>query len=188
MTQLDKQALEQLQTPEKKKKKGGLILKIILLILMVVIIILLLLRQCADQEPEPFQLERELAAELGILPGMTEDEIQDRLNRIVADSMMNVSINPMPVFPDGSSPGNLRIENIPGNSCSFTVTIVRGDTGETILTTGLIDPGYYVENIALDVPLPAGAYPCLALFTGYSTETMQELGQAGASILITVQQ
>lgn len=188
MAELNKQDLWTVQTPEKKKKKGGLILKIILLILMVIIIVLLVLRQCANQEAEDFRLERELAAELGILPGMSDDEIQDRLNRVVADSMMNVSINPMPVFADGSSPGNLRIENIPGNSCSFTVTIVRSDTGETILTTGLIDPGYYVENMALDVSLPAGEYPCLALFTGYSTDTMQELGQAGATILLTVQQ
>ena len=127
-----------------------------------------------------------MAAELGLLPGMTEEEIRDRLNRKVADSMMNISINPKPVFANGRAAGDLRIENIPGNSCSFTVTIRRSDTGQTILQTGVIDPGYYVEQMALDTPLPAGEYPCLALFTAYRTETWEEIGQAGTTILLTV--
>lgn len=133
------------------------------------------------------RLERELTAEAGILPDMTEQEIQDRLNQRVAESMLNISMNPTPVFPDGRREGNVRIENIPGNRYSFTVEIVRSDSNEPVMKTGLIDPGHYVENRALDVQLPAGVYPCVATFTAYDSQTQQEIGSAGLQVVITVE-
>ena len=117
---------------------------------------------------------------------LTDEEIEDRLNRKVAESMMNVSFNPTPEFEDGKSAGNLRIENIPGNNYAFTVTIVRADTGEQILKTGLIDPGYYVQDIKLDKELPKGEYPCVATFTGYDPQTLQEIGETGSQLVITI--
>ena len=98
MTELEKQQLEQL-TPKRRRKWPIIVVTVIVI---VVVVLLLLLRSCTPQQ-EQMTLERELAAELGLLPGMTEAEIQDRLNRTVADSMMNVSINPTPVFPSGRS-------------------------------------------------------------------------------------
>lgn len=185
MTEAEKRAIEeQLERASKKKKRRWPLLLLLLLLLLggIAVTVWFFL----PRETEGDRLERELAAELGLLPGMSEAEIQDRLNRVVADSMMNISINPTPVFASGTAAGNLRIENIPGNSCSFAVTLRRSDTGQTILQTGVIDPGYYVERIALDTPLPAGEYPCLALFTAYKTDTLEEIGQAGTTILLTV--
>lgn len=172
---------------EKKKKRGLLWLLLLLLLLIVFLLGALLFRTFFPTQPEEGTLERELAAELGLLPGMTEEEIQDRLNRKVAASMINLSINPTPIFPDGQSAGNLRIENIPGNNYAFTVTITRTSNGETILQTGLIDPGYYVEEMKLDTVLPAGKYLCVATFTAYDTETLAEVGTAGTEMLITVE-
>lgn len=187
MTELEEQTEKApLPVEERPPKRRRIWPKVVLVIAIIVLIILLLLRACAPKQEEN-TLERELAAEMGLLPGMTEEEIQDRLNRTVAESMMNVSINPTPVFPSGTQAGNVRIENIPGNSCSFTVTVVRSDTGETILTTGIIDPGYYVEYVELDTPLPKGEYSCVAVFTGYDTQTLEQLGQAGTTLLLTVE-
>lgn len=135
-------------------------------------------------EPNPLVAETE--AELGIMPGMSDDEIKDRLNRLVADGMLNVSMNSTPYFEDGKSKGNLRIENIPGNSYSFTVEINRDDTGETIYKSNLIDPGYYVENAKLDVELSRGEYPCTAIFTAYDMEKDYQIGTAAMEITITV--
>lgn len=186
MTEAEKRAIEEQLERASRKKKRRWPLLLLLLLLLLAGGIALTVWFFLPRETEGDRLERELAAELGLLPGMTEEEIQDRLNRVVADSMMNISINPTPVFENGRAAGDLRIENIPGNSCSFAVTIRRSDTGQTILQTGVIDPGYYVERIALDTPLPAGEYPCLALFTAYRTETLEEIGQAGTTILLTV--
>lgn len=187
MTELEEQT-EKMSQPvgEQPPQQRRTWLKAIWGIAILVLLIALLLNTCGTKQ-QGNTLERELAAEMGLLPGMTEEEIQDRLNRTVAESMMNVSINPTPVFPSGTQAGNIRIENIPGNSCSFTVSVVRSDTGETILSTGIIDPGYYVEYVELDTPLPKGEYSCVAVFTGYDTQTLEQLGQAGTTLLLTVE-
>ena len=148
------------------------------------------------------ELERETEAELGILPGMSEQEMQDRLNRRVAESRLNVSINTEPVFEDGKSPGNIRIENIPGNHYSFTVTLTVTDAsenegakdyiGQTVMSTGLIAPNSYVSEKNLDVNLPRGQYVCTATFKAYKMPEentkgdITEAGETGIQIILTV--
>ncbi len=82
---------------------------------------------------------------------MSDEEIQDRLNRKVAESRLNISMDPTPVFADGKAEGDVRIENIQGNQYGFTVTITvigtddspgAGDyVDQEILKTGLIPAG-----------------------------------------------
>lgn len=166
-----------------EKKRGNKLFRIIILLLLLIIAGVLLWHQFG---PKP-SLERELTAKLGIMPGMTEAEIQDILNRQVAEGMLNVSMNPMPVFPDGKSEGNVQIQNIQGNHYSVKVTIVRSDNNKTILTTNLIDPGYYVQTLKLDKPLPKGKYLCVANFDAYDPKTLDYVGGTGMQVLITVQ-
>lgn len=169
-----------------QKGQSGMVFKAMVLLLLAVIAALLLYRFVFVPPEKDGSMERELSAELGLLPDMTDDEIQDALNRKVAEGMLNVSMNPTPLFPDGSSPGNVRIQNIEGNHYSVAVTIVRSDTEEAILTTKLIDPGYYVEDMKLDQPLPAGEYLCVASFAAYDPETLDYIGETGMQLLITV--
>lgn len=126
-------------------------------------------------------------AQLGILPGMSEKEIQQKLNTVVSEGMMNVSINPQPVFPDGKSEGNLRIENIKQNHYSYKVTIMRDDTGEEIYQSGLLQPGYYIENAKLSKPLTKGKYPATARFLAYEKTDEKPIGSAVVKISIVVE-
>ena len=66
------------------------------------------------------------------LEGKTEEQIVEELNRIVEEGMFNISINTQPEFPDGSSPGNLCIENSPANHYLMVVEITLNDTGEDV--------------------------------------------------------
>lgn len=169
-------------------KKSFNIYKLITIILVILIAWFIFNKYVLKEKVEAFSVERETAAELGILPNMTRAEVEDRLNREVDESMFNVSINPTPSFPNGKSAGNLRIENIPGNNYSFVVEIVRNDTNETVLKTGLIYPGYYIEEAPLDVELPKGVYACVANFIAYNTETLAEIGRAGTQILVSIRE
>ena len=173
---------------KEKKKKRGFIAVIILLIAIVAVLLVYIcvLQPQQEEKDQERQLAAERNAELGILPGMDEEDIQRRLNEKVAEGMLNISVNPNPVFADGKSEGNLRIENIPGNNYAITVELIRDDNGETVYTSGLIDPGYFVENVTLDKDLAAGEYPALAKFTAYDPSTKLEIGTAGARINILV--
>lgn len=198
------QRLRELEQKEKelKAREKKLRRRVLLLILL----LLLLIGGCSlyvKDKKEDDGMEREVAAELGIMPGMDPSEIQDRLNRRVAESRLNVSINTEPVFQNGKAPGDIRIENIPGNNYSFKVTITVTDAsenegaadhiGEVIMETGLIDPNTYVYEKPLDVNLPRGAYTCTATFTAYKeveqedgTKSMEEQGETGIQIIVTV--
>lgn len=178
------------KAPGKKHKAGVVIFRIVVVVLLLIVILLLLHKQTqtkqAQAKQDAISEERERSAQLGILPGMSDEEIQDALNRQVEQGMLNVSMNPLPVFENGTSEGNVRIQNIAGNHYSIRVRYVRSDTGDTILTTKYIDPGYYVENMKLDKPLPKGRYLCVANVDAFDPKTLAPVGQTGMEVVITV--
>ena len=69
-------------------------------------------------------------ATTGILPGMTEEQIIEELNRIVEEGMFNISINTQISFPNGTAEGQAYIDNISANHYNMTVQIVLDDTCE----------------------------------------------------------
>ena len=126
------------------------------------------------------------AAVDGNLEGMSEREIRELMQNKVAESMLAISINTSPEFPDGVSKGTLRIENNASNRYNMTVAIVRDDTGETIYQSAGIRPGQMIEEDELDVNLAKGDYPCTATFTAYETEKNTPMGEAAAKLTIRV--
>lgn len=168
-------------------KLGTLLFRLAVILLLLAAVLLLLYRKAPGIQDSRSR-ERELSASLGLLPGMSDDEIRDALNRQVEKGMLNVSMNPFPVFKNGTSEGNVRIQNIAGNHYSIKVHYVRSDTGETILSTKYIDPGYYVEGMKLDKPLPKGKYLCVANVDAYDPESLELAGQTGMEVIITVEE
>lgn len=178
---------EQMQQQEKKKKKPVvLIIIIILLAAALVLGYVYFIMPGQAGEPTSEELAAEQAAQMGILPDMSAEDIEKRLNEQIDKSMLNISINQNPVFENGETEGNLRIENIPANHYAMTVEIVREDNGESVYKSGLISPGYFVEKAKLSVPLEKGVYKAVAVFTAYDPETKQEIGTAGANINLMI--
>lgn len=171
--------------PEKPKKK---VLRKILLLL-----VLLLLGWSSFFVYQKYfhnqDVYKDRDAKLGILPGMTEEEVQQRLNTVVSEGMMNVSMNPHPVFVDGKSAGSLRIENIEQNHYSYQVTITLDDTGKEIYQSGLLEPGYFIDEAKLTTALKKGEYPATARFLAYQSLDSNEkpIGAAVLKITITVE-
>lgn len=183
------------QNSQNQKEKKNLLWKIITLVLIIIIILLLLLRGCGsnlnpivgDDDRPSNSIEYDEGATEGDLEHASKDEIQAALNEKVAQSEINISINPTPVFEDGTSEGNLLIMNNEINNYPQRVTIIRNDTGEQIYQTKAIPVGSKIETDKLDVDLDAGTYDCVAYFENLDPETGDALGKAGANITITIQ-
>jgi len=166
----------------KGKKRALTIAGILLLIIVTVAICYFLFRR--QQEPDP---QYDNNATIGILPGIDIDarrkELQDMLDR----SVIAFSINTSPVFLNGTSEGNLLIEN-PGNNAKLLQVSIRiDDTDEEIYASKYIKPGSYIENVKLDKILEKGTYHATAYFSAYDEETTEYIGQTGAQITLTVQ-
>ncbi len=127
------------------------------------------------------------AAEVGNLPGKTQEEIQAELNRVVEEGMFNISIASAIIFEDGTAQGAARIENIQANHYNMGVIITLDDETEPIYESKGLAPGQYIENIKLSRDLPAGEYSATALFTAYTKEDLLKVGQAAAKITIIVE-
>ncbi|MEF9970488.1 MAG: hypothetical protein RR867_07570 [Ruthenibacterium sp.] len=129
-------------------------------------------------------LQRETAAKAGIMPGMSDAEITDRLNRIVKDSEVNVAMNAQPVLKDGKL--NVAIENIPANKFAFRVKVVMDITEKILVETDLIDPDHYLESVKVSEKMEPGAYDATAIFTCYDPETLQKAGMTALKIVVLV--
>lgn len=189
-------------TEKDKRKKHKLLLLIILLLL-------LSMGGCfgyryLHRDDSKSGIQREVEANLGLLPGMSDEEIQQRLNQQLEEGFFNVSMNGQPVFKNGKAKGNVNIENVPANRYSFTVSVqvtsvdaekypeAAKYVGQTILTTGMMDPGSYLTEKKLDVDLPQGEYVCVATFTAYKTQddegndVQEEFGATAVQIVLNV--
>lgn len=186
----------------KKQDKGYKPYLWIIIILLVAIAVILLLRPCncgnygysdlGAEENVPksiasfFGLGVDQNAKDGEIQKKSQEEIQEELNKKLEDGMINMTINPNPVFENGTSEGNLRIQNKAINNYPQVVQIYRDDTGELIYQSALIPVDSNIENAKLDVELSAGEYNCTAYFNSVDAETGNVLGQGAVKIVINV--
>lgn len=163
----------------KKKRKWPIIVAILVALVCIAIAILLALTMCDGGSSRR-------QGDAGQLKGKSEAEIQAELDRVVEEGMFNISIASVIEFDSGTSEGELRIENVPGNRYLMRVTLVRNDTGEEIYQTDVIEPNHHIQADALDVALPQGSYECTALFEALDPETEEQVGNAAAIVTVNV--
>jgi len=171
---------------EKKMGKGK---KRILIIIGILLLLLLTVGICyfIFTKNSKTDLEYEDNATTGILPGIDIDKRREELQELLDRSMIAFSINTSPVFLDGTSEGNLMLENPGNNAKLLKVSIVVDETNEEIYSSKYIKPGTYLESVKLDKVLEKGSYNVTAYFSAYDEETGEFIGQTGAQIVITVQ-
>ena len=171
--------MQEPQEEDDEKKKRGFIFWIILAGIALVLALLIGLWMFLDSTQWK-------GGGLGQLDNKSVEEIQAELDRIVEEGMMQISIASLVEFADGTSEGELRIENAPGNKYAMQVDIKRNDTGEIIYTSDVLDPNYHIQFAPLDVDLPAGTYDCIATFHALEQGSHEEAGQAAAKVTIVV--
>lgn len=133
---------------------------------------------------ERYQFDTEAMA--GRINRMSEEEIQEELNRVVEEGMFNISISSAIIFDPETGEGAANIENIAANHYHMQVDIYLDDTDELVYSSKLIQPGYSIENIRLNRELEPGQYAATAIFSAITQEEMQLFGTAGAQIRLLV--
>lgn len=131
-------------------------------------------------------LELDNNATIGVPPGVDPAQRQAELQRQLDESMISFSINTSPIFATGGSEGNLMLENPENNAKLLVVEIYIDATEELVYQSKAIPAGSYIENVRLDKLLEPGEYPATAYFKAYRESDQTYIGQAGASINITV--
>lgn len=126
-------------------------------------------------------------ATAGIMPGVDIAERQKELQNLLDESMIAFSINTTPVFPSGTSEGNLLIENPGNNAKLIKVTIQINDTSEEVYQSNFLKPGSYIQSAKLDKVLDKGTYEATAYFSAYTEDTAEYIGQTGAGITLLVE-
>ena len=176
-------ANNQNQKPEKKDSNKRLLVVLILLLLLLIglvvgFVVVPALRGSGKNsffDPN---------AKSGNLPGLTEEEIQAELDKIVEEGMFNISIASVVTVENGQA--DIRIENIAANHHNMTVAITLDGDDEPIYQSAGLAPGQYIETAPLTRTLDPGEYTATALFTAYNLDTLAQEGQAAARITIIV--
>lgn len=123
----------------------------------------------------------------GIIPGYTEEQIKEILQRKADESSFSFEINSRPIFKDGKSEGNLRIANPPYNKYLITVEIKLDDNNKIVFKSGEILPNHYIEYAKLNRKLKAGEYNATATINAYDTESGEYKGTSAAKLIIKVE-
>lgn len=181
---------------ENKKKRRNWIIRIAILIVLL-LILLLSLHQCGyyrypwEQVSVPV-----LAGDLfpgtgeakdGHLTDMTEEEIREQMQKIADASQFSFKINAKPVFENGRSEGNLRIENPSYNVYPMVVQITLDETGEIIYDSGGILPDQHIGNTRLTKVLSKGEHSATAHLYAYDPDTKVCQGESAAKLILTIQ-
>ncbi|WP_343207989.1 hypothetical protein [Anaerolentibacter hominis] len=169
---------------KKPDRKWGMILLLAVLLAGAVLLIVRLWPK--EQEPAGETPNYAPNATVGALPGKSAEEIQKDLDEKVKEGMIAFTMNSKPVFPDGTSAGNLMMECPSSNIDNIEFVIHRNDTGEEIYRSGILKPNQYILEDKLSVSLPKGEYQCTADIKLIDDETLEEKGMVQADVLIKV--
>lgn len=122
----------------------------------------------------------------GALPGMSEEELQEYLQRQADESNVSLKMNGQPVFENGSSEGTLLIENPHFNKYDMVARIYLGNdnTGRQIYESGRIPPGHHVDKDRLTSVLDKGIYEAIAYVTFYDGEI--QLNTASINLRVVI--
>ena len=164
------------------KKKTSLIVAAVLLLCLIGFGLWFFLLR--DKGYDRYEFDTDAMA--GRIQTMTEEEIQAELNRVVEEGMFNISIASAIVFETADGEGEARIENVAANNYHMQVDIILDESGKTVYSSKLIQPGYSIENIKLSQKLEPGEYEATAIFSAITKDEMELFGTAGAQIKLYV--
>jgi len=126
------------------------------------------------------------AAKIGHLPNMTEEAIKEQMQKDADKSNFAFKINARPVFANGESKGNLRIENPGHNLYPFVVKIFLNETSEEIYNSGGMLPNHHIDEDRLVRILPKGEYAATAYIYAFDPVTNEYGGKSAVGLTLII--
>lgn len=130
-------------------------------------------------------MQSELQWKQNLAEGVDGEAARDRRNQSLIENMEYISLERQIYFETAQAKGIARISNDGQSKFRCQVTLVRDATGEVLYKSGLIEPGYYIEEIHLKGSLKKGYYPCTAVWSFYS-EHDEYAGETAWKIVVIV--
>ena len=94
---------------------------------------------------------------------------------------------PSITIPADSTDIEMNLENPAGNPCYFTFELVLKDTGETLYTSKMVEPGKAITNVTLSHGLEAGEYPAVIKISTASLEDGSAMNGANVETTLIAQ-
>lgn len=123
----------------------------------------------------------------GAYAGLTQDQKIALLNEQAAAGMINVSVASDIVFNEGTlNPGTARLVNESTNHLSQKYTLTLENSDEILYESGIVEPGFWIEQITLNKELAPGKYNANITVTAFNQESHEEVGSCVAQVSLTV--
>ena len=106
---------------------------------------------------------------------------QEPANIIKLPCYNNVAI------PSGTKHVKISLPNPDGNQFLFLFEIVLSDSGEVLYTSGLVQPGMYVEDVTLSRELEKGEYGAALKISVFAPESFLAVGCSETEFVLSVQ-
>jgi len=161
-------------------------LKVLAAILLVVDILALAAIGCMVYAKRQGTVRERAAVErrICVTEEMGAAEVEEKYALAIEEAYGKISLrNPMQI--QGGEIG-VFLSNGEGNSCAVSMELVLLESGETIVQTGIVEPGWRVEYLTAQKELQAGEYHCLARMTLYDMRSGVEMGRMAQQVLLKV--
>lgn len=155
-------------------------MSIVLLLLVIIGILIFLLLQKDEEKTESYTMREE-----------NYQQIMEEMEFEVQDGYFETYMNREWTFKDGvSETTDAVLGNSPNNTKPIRCEIILSETGETVLTTGVIPVGTQLPPFALDKDLDAGTYEatCIVYLLNETEDgNYTDFSNAGFNVTIIVE-
>jgi len=137
--------------------------------------------RCERQNATRYERDA-LAQQMQIPPESDEKTFESAMMSELGEAYRCVSMNSEPQSAGGKI--RLMLSNAEENAYAVKMQLILFSTGEMIAETGLVDPGWRVEETDLLVSLVPGEHQCFARLYFYTKDGTALLGTMGRQVLL----
>ena len=125
-----------------------------------------------------------LAQQMGLDATLSAEEQDRELTYALGEAARYVSLCSEVTAKDGRVP--IFLSHAEESACAVSIELVLFDSGETIAATGLVEPGWRLEELELDRVPDKGQHQCLVRCAFYTMDGNVFLGNTAKQLLLTV--